>query len=54
MFRQKFLSNDFISKIIEKAAGKVPHKMLEDFLSSIEKEIINHYFTKHQNQIYFA
>jgi glutamate-ammonia-ligase adenylyltransferase len=46
MFRQKNLSNDFISKIIEKAAGKVPHKMLEDFLSSIEKEIINHYFTK--------
>ena len=46
MFRQKNLSNDFISKIIEKAAGKVPHKMLEDFVSSIEKEIVNHYFTK--------
>ena len=46
MFRQKNLSKDFILKIIEKAAGKVPQKMLEDFLSSIEKESHLHYFTK--------
>jgi glutamate-ammonia-ligase adenylyltransferase len=46
MFRQKNLSKDFILKIIEKAAGKVPQKMLEDFLSSIEKESNLHYFTK--------
>ncbi len=45
MFRQKTLSKDFITKIIEKAAGKTPPKMLEDFLSSIEKEINLHYFT---------
>lgn len=46
MFRQKFLSKDFITKIIEKAAGKVPQIMLEDFLSCIEKETALHYFTK--------
>ncbi len=46
MFRQKILSKDFITKIIEKAAGSVPQNMLEDFLSCIEKEITNHYFTK--------
>jgi [glutamine synthetase] adenylyltransferase / [glutamine synthetase]-adenylyl-L-tyrosine phosphorylase len=46
MFRQKILSKDFITKIIEKAAGKVPQNMLEDFLSCIEKEITLHYFTK--------
>ena len=46
MFRQKILSKDFITKIIEKAAVKVPHDMLEDFLSGIEKEITLHYFTK--------
>lgn len=46
MFRQKNLSKDFILKIIEKAAGKVPQKMLEDFLSSIEIESHHHYFTK--------
>jgi glutamate-ammonia-ligase adenylyltransferase len=46
MFRQKNLSKDFILKIIEKAAGKVPQNMLEDFLSSIEKESYRHYFTK--------
>lgn len=46
MFRQKTLSKDFILKIIEKAAGKVPQTMLEDFLSSIEKESHKHYFTK--------
>ena len=46
MFRQKNLSKDFITKIIEKAAGKVSPKMLEDFLSYIEKEKNLHYFTK--------
>ncbi|MDP2364919.1 MAG: hypothetical protein Q8M94_14265 [Ignavibacteria bacterium] len=46
MFRQKILSKDFTTKIIEKAAGKIPPKMLEDFLSCIEKEIKLHYFTK--------
>ena len=45
MFRQKFLTKDFTSKIIEKAAGRVPQKMLEDFLSCIEKECRLHYFT---------
>ena len=46
MFRQKTLSKDFISKLIDKAAGKVPQKILEDFLSTIEKEINLHYFTQ--------
>ena len=46
MFRQKFLSKDFITKIVEKAAGKIPHIMLDDFLFNIEKEIKLHYFTK--------
>lgn len=46
MFRQKFLTKDFTTKIIEKAAGKVPQKSLEDFLSCIEKESHLHYFTK--------
>ena len=46
MFRQKFLTKDFTIKIIEKAAGKVPQNVLEDFLSSIEKETARHYFTK--------
>jgi glutamate-ammonia-ligase adenylyltransferase len=45
MFRQKFLTKDFTSKIIEKAAGKVPQTVLENFLSSIEKETGHHYFT---------
>jgi [glutamine synthetase] adenylyltransferase / [glutamine synthetase]-adenylyl-L-tyrosine phosphorylase len=46
MFRQKNLSQDLIIKIIEKAAGKIPQSNLEDFLSAIEKEKNNHYFTK--------
>ena len=46
MFRQKILTKDFTTKIIEKAAGKVPQKSLEDFLSCIEKESNLHYFTK--------
>jgi len=46
MFRQKILTKDFTTKIIEKAAGKVPQKSLEDFLSCIEKESHLHYFTK--------
>ena len=46
MFRQKFLTKDFTTKIIEKAAGKVPQNVLEDFLSCIEKETARHYFTK--------
>ena len=45
MFRQKSPSKDFITKIIEKATGKIPPKRLEDFLSCIEKEINLHYFT---------
>ena len=45
MFRQKSPSKDFITKLIEKAAGKIPPKKLEDFLSCIEKEINLHYFT---------
>lgn len=46
MFRQKFLTKDFTTKIIEKAAGKVPQNALEDFLFRIEKETARHYFTK--------
>ena len=46
MYRQKFLTKDFTTKIIEKAAGKVPQNVLEDFLSCIEKETARHYFTK--------
>lgn len=46
MFKQKFLSQDFILKLIEKAAGKVSQNLLEEFLSKIEIEIKLHYFTK--------
>ncbi|MEO8233083.1 MAG: hypothetical protein ABI638_12430 [Ignavibacteriota bacterium] len=46
MFQQKFLSQDFIIKLIEKAAGKVSQNMLEEFLSKIEIETELHYFTK--------
>jgi glutamate-ammonia-ligase adenylyltransferase len=46
MFRQKSLTKDFTTKIIEKAAGKLPQNKLEEFLSSIEKETARHYFTK--------
>ena len=46
MFKQKILSKDFIIKIIEKAAGRIPQIQLENFLSCIEKEINLHYFTK--------
>lgn len=46
MYRQKNLSEDFINKVIEKVAGKIPHTSLEDFLSLLENEIKNHYFTK--------
>jgi len=45
MFKQKFLTKDFTTKIIDKAAGRVPQKILEDFLSCIEKESHLHYFT---------
>ncbi len=45
MFRQKDLSKDFIIKIINQAAGKVPQDDLEDFLSLLEKEIRHYYFT---------
>ncbi len=63
MFKQKILSKDFIIKIIEKAAGRIPQNQLENFLSCIEKEINLHYFTKSsesnllriiQNQFDFA
>ena len=46
MFRQNILTKDITTKIIEKAAGKVPQKSLEDFLCCIEKESHLHYFTK--------
>ncbi len=46
MFRQIFLTKNFTTKVIEKAAGKVPQTVLEDFLSYIEKETARHYFTK--------
>ena len=46
MFKQKFLSQDFILKLIEKAARKVSQNLLEDFLSKIENETKLHYFTK--------
>ena len=46
MFKQKFLSQDFITKLIEKAAGKVSQNLLEEFLSKIENETKLHYFTK--------
>ena len=45
MFRIKNLSNDFISKIIDQAAGKVPQNILEDFLSRLESEITECYYT---------
>ena len=46
MLRLRNLSKDFITKIIEKAAGRISQKMLEDFLSAIESELTKHYFTR--------
>jgi [glutamine synthetase] adenylyltransferase / [glutamine synthetase]-adenylyl-L-tyrosine phosphorylase len=46
MFRQKFLTKDFTTKIIDKAAGKLPQDSLEEFLTLIENETNLHYFTK--------
>lgn len=46
MLRQRNLSEDFIKKIIEKAAGRISQSMLEDFLSAIESELNRHYFTR--------
>ncbi|MDT3697629.1 MAG: hypothetical protein ROY99_14690 [Ignavibacterium sp.] len=46
MLRLRNLSEDFIRKIIEKAAGRISQNMLEDFFSSIENEITKHYFTR--------
>ncbi|MBK7632656.1 MAG: hypothetical protein IPJ23_18595 [Ignavibacteriales bacterium] len=46
MFKQKFLSQDFIAKLIEKSAGRVSQSLLEELLSRIENEIKLHYFTK--------
>ncbi|HQI41504.1 MAG: hypothetical protein B6D44_11875 [Ignavibacteriales bacterium UTCHB2] len=46
MLRLRNLSENFIIKIIEKAAGRISQKMLEDFLSAIETEITKHYFTR--------
>ncbi|HCY74814.1 MAG TPA: hypothetical protein DHV28_02750 [Ignavibacteriales bacterium] len=46
MFRQKNLSQDFITKIIDKSAGRVPQNILEDFFANLEKEINLHHFTK--------
>lgn len=46
MLRLRNLSEDFITKIIEKAAGRISQKMLEDFLSAIESEITKNYFTR--------
>ena len=46
MYRQKKLSDDFIIKTIEKAAGKIPQSLLEDFFSITVKVIGRHYFTK--------
>lgn len=45
MFGQKNLSSNFITKIIERAAGRVPENVLEDFLLITEAEISKHYFT---------
>jgi len=46
MLRLRNLSEDFIRKIIDKAAGRVSQKTLEDFLSAIENEIAKQYFTR--------
>lgn len=45
MFRLKNLSKDFITKIIDHSAGKVPQNVLEDFLALLENEISQCYFT---------
>ncbi|HEX7357452.1 MAG TPA: hypothetical protein VF270_07090 [Ignavibacteriaceae bacterium] len=46
MFRQKNLSKDFIDKIIDKTAGRIPQNKMEIFFANVEKEISLHYFTK--------
>lgn len=46
MLRQRNLSEDFIKKILEKAAGRISQSMLEGFLSAIESEMQNQYFTR--------
>jgi glutamate-ammonia-ligase adenylyltransferase len=46
MHRISNLSNDFINRIIELSAGRIPQNQLEDFFSLLEYEIRKYYFTK--------
>ena len=45
MLRQKKLSDNFISSLIQLSSGRILPKTLEDFFTLLEKEILKHYFT---------
>jgi glutamate-ammonia-ligase adenylyltransferase len=45
MLRQKKLSDNFISSLIQLSSGRVLPKTLENFFTLLEKESLKHYFT---------
>jgi len=45
MYKQKKLSEDFIQKIIDKTAGRIPSGVTDNFLKTVDSEIALHYFT---------
>jgi [glutamine synthetase] adenylyltransferase / [glutamine synthetase]-adenylyl-L-tyrosine phosphorylase len=45
MLRQKKLSDNFISSLIQLSSGRILPKTLEDFSTLLEKEITKHFFT---------
>ena len=45
MLRQKKLSENFISSLIQLSSGRILPKTLEDFFTLLEKELKRHYFT---------
>ena len=46
MFRRKSLSKAFIAELIELSAGRILPKVLDEYISLIEKEINRHCFTE--------
>jgi glutamate-ammonia-ligase adenylyltransferase len=45
MLRQKKLSDNFISSLIQLSSGRILPKTLEDFFTLLEKESLKHFFT---------
>ncbi len=45
ILRIKNLSNDFVSSLIQLSSGRIHSEALDNFISLVEKEISQHYFT---------